>query len=521
MTVNVLEVTPLFFLGATLIFIGFDLLYEWLIEVRHKLLLSEYSVLVGTFIAIHIVGIDGGIVAGIMLAGLDYVVTTAKASSVQQVEKRSRAVWNQEQWRFLQQHGYERANPKIVTLEIKGSVFFGSSLQLLTAMTQQIGIKTMAEDREEMTKVMASPTHFRSPRPSPSSSAKFDMRKPTSVPTRIGGSTIVEQRAATPELVVLDLSQMQNLDASAARGCFLQFTKMCTRRGVVVCASGASVRVDWVLRSHEGAYDLDEEEPVKEKLLGSMSRTAALDLSKILLFETIYEALEFCERCLIERMDSGNSMTGSFSSAVYKSPRSVVSQYTLFAAFKQYLGLEERETMLLEAFEAGGRKFHDELHLNSGDAIFAEGQPSDSFYIILAGSVALHQQEQSARALVAARHGHSVRTLLAGDSYGQQNILSGAGLLSHSTKRHSFQEKSGDLGAINKYLQLGAIFGFVDFILDQNRRFGAVAKSKAVVAQINREGLDELKSKNPELQRIVDKVLLQASIRELVNVTEP
>jgi SulP family sulfate permease len=28
-TVNVLEVTPLFFLGSTLIFIGTDLLYEW------------------------------------------------------------------------------------------------------------------------------------------------------------------------------------------------------------------------------------------------------------------------------------------------------------------------------------------------------------------------------------------------------------------------------------------------------------------------------------------------------------
>jgi MFS superfamily sulfate permease-like transporter len=28
-TVNVLQVTPLFFLGSTLIFIGFDLLYEW------------------------------------------------------------------------------------------------------------------------------------------------------------------------------------------------------------------------------------------------------------------------------------------------------------------------------------------------------------------------------------------------------------------------------------------------------------------------------------------------------------
>jgi len=27
--VNILEIAPLFFLGSTLIFIGYDLLYEW------------------------------------------------------------------------------------------------------------------------------------------------------------------------------------------------------------------------------------------------------------------------------------------------------------------------------------------------------------------------------------------------------------------------------------------------------------------------------------------------------------
>lgn len=35
-TVNFLEIVPLFFLGSTLMFIGFDLLYEWIVEVRHK-----------------------------------------------------------------------------------------------------------------------------------------------------------------------------------------------------------------------------------------------------------------------------------------------------------------------------------------------------------------------------------------------------------------------------------------------------------------------------------------------------
>ena len=32
---------------ATLIFIGYDLLFEWLIEIREKLLLTEYLTLIG------------------------------------------------------------------------------------------------------------------------------------------------------------------------------------------------------------------------------------------------------------------------------------------------------------------------------------------------------------------------------------------------------------------------------------------------------------------------------------------
>ena len=35
-SINVLEISPLFFLGATLIFIGYDLLWEWLVEIRSK-----------------------------------------------------------------------------------------------------------------------------------------------------------------------------------------------------------------------------------------------------------------------------------------------------------------------------------------------------------------------------------------------------------------------------------------------------------------------------------------------------
>lgn len=196
-------------------------------------------------------------------------------------------------------------------------------------------------------------------------------------------------------------------------------------------------------------------------------------------------------------------------------PNTLLSQYTLSAVFNQYLGLEERETQLLEQFEAEGGKFHEDLKLNSGDSIFSEGGPANAFFIKLAGSVALHQRT-APRSPRLARSPHKISQTVHGGG-----ILSGAGFMPLSFKRHSFQEKAADLGLINQYLQAGALFGFVDFILDQSRRFGAVAKGRTVVARINREGLANLKAENPELQRIVDKVLLQASIRELSNVSEP
>lgn len=59
--------------------------------------------------------------------------------------------------------------------------------------------------------------------------------------------------------------------------------------------------------------------------------------------------------------------------------------------------------------------------------------------------------------------------------------------------------------------------GFVDFILQRPRSFSVVATKDALVAKFHRSGLDELKAKNPDLDRIVDKVLLLCSVVELAS----
>ena len=457
MTVNFLEITPLFFLGATLTFIGFDLMYEWIVEVRHKLLLSEYAILLVTFGSIHIIGIDGGIAFGILVAAIDYVIVTAKASTLIRVNKRSRAVWNREEWQLLEQSAYHIKNPKIVTFEVNGNVFFGSSLHLLTAISHDLNIITTDDDRKEMANAMVSPIHR------PSQMPNLDYR----------GSSVVEQRSKTPDFLVLDLKQMQNLDASAARGCFYQLTKMCGKRGIVICASSPSPRVDWVLRSHGITYSDDMEEfDIKKKLIGDFSVSAALnDSPKIILFDTVYEALEFCESSLLLRMIS-DAATPMFrrslsASALLdceeKEGSSIVSRYTLSAVFTEYLGLTASESSLLEKYESSVVTFHDELLFQSGETIFSYGQSSDAFYIILSGSVVVHQK--------VAVHKMTIKQKLERQKFkssvkskNEHHIITGAGILTHSMRKHSFESKTDDtLGEQKHYLRLGSIFGKIFF----------------------------------------------------------
>ena len=64
--------------------------------------------------------------------------------------------------------------------------------------------------------------------------------------------------------MVLQLSQVPIIDVSAARGCFLQLAKMCSKKDIVLCAAGANSQSEWMLRSHDVAYNLEEEEILKK-----------------------------------------------------------------------------------------------------------------------------------------------------------------------------------------------------------------------------------------------------------------
>jgi MFS superfamily sulfate permease-like transporter len=222
--VNILQVAPLFFLGSTLIFIGWDLLYEWLIDIRSRVLLSEYLTIWGTFIAIQVVGVDFGIILGVLVAILDNIVASAQTTTVRRVPKRSRAVWTPSEFKILHSHAYHPLVPEIVFLEIGGPVFFASSLALLDSLTAEAGCTIEEELHEEHSSIGTPMSSVRSPHSSAYLLRRDRRAAGTPMSTASRKTSVPRKRFPVqrpPQFCVMDLSQVTSMDASAARTCFL------------------------------------------------------------------------------------------------------------------------------------------------------------------------------------------------------------------------------------------------------------------------------------------------------------
>ena len=202
------------------------------------------------------------------MAVFDFVWTTASISNVVRVARRSVALWNPRERTFIESVVYSAQFPKIITLEIRGSVFFGSSMQILSTILEEIGINISVEEKAEIGMVN-----------SPLAKSRINsVRIPSSLSPASGtpGSRGLKERRrerareeqperrsnrsaprVPPRFLVLDLSSVSNVDASAARGCFLQLAKICARRKVIVCAAGANSRIDWIMQTHDTAEHVD------------------------------------------------------------------------------------------------------------------------------------------------------------------------------------------------------------------------------------------------------------------------
>ena len=138
---------------------------------------------------------------------------------------------------------------------------------------------------------------------------------------------------------------------------------------------------------------------------------------------------------------------------------------------------------------------------HEGDVIYRRDTNADAFFVVLKGAVALVREDYI-------------------KPNTNSTIISGAGQVQMSQSPLRTLKKAKEIGDIRAILQIGTIFGYVDFLLERPRTFGVIASQDGtILAKISHERMDQLEVTTPDVYRIFQSVLLQSSVMELANCT--
>ncbi|KAL4094690.1 hypothetical protein PRIC1_010348 [Phytophthora ramorum] len=287
---SIIAYVPKVFFGALQMLVCLDLMTEWLWHARNKLLSREYGIVWLTFLSMVFVNLELGIVVGIIIAGFNFIYSYIATSSVHRVMKRSRVERDLRERVLLQ-----NMRMSIVTLELEGYIFFGSSVKVMDEVRRHVLVTTM-ERQEAKTSTLsgASPLISRRNASSPyvarsledtfnddlaTLDSVFDDQEIhgySSTP-RAGKSGSAALHAARTRYFILDFEKVSGVDATAVRSCFNATKELLAQHGIAMIFASVPSDAERLLRVHD----------VIEKEDGSGTGS--------LVFDTLDKALEWCE----------------------------------------------------------------------------------------------------------------------------------------------------------------------------------------------------------------------------------
>ena len=123
--------------GGVLVSLGFGLLREWVVDAISTLTRFEYAIVLLILGVIAVAGLIPGVVAGLVLAVLLFVVTYSRIDAVKHVltgtDLRSRMRWDAQERRTLDATGEAR-----LVLQLQGYLFFGVAFGLLDRLERRL-----------------------------------------------------------------------------------------------------------------------------------------------------------------------------------------------------------------------------------------------------------------------------------------------------------------------------------------------------------------------------------------------
>jgi len=378
-----------------------------------------------------------------------------------------------------------------------------------------------------------------------------------------------------PKFIVMDCSRLTAIDASAARNCFMPLKKMAEMFAFKLVYAACKPKVAFLLKAHD-----------------------ALGGTQIKMFGTVYAALDYCEVALLRDLQvqsswahphhhgsssrsrvrtfsfsAGDEATGSgphtpggttfpprTSGPAGEGAAAGVVWGPVTTALRTLLELDPADYGDLPVLAA----HCEEQEFAEGAAVFAKGDPSRHFYVIVRGEVNMEHEvrptlrekrqrqlssskdlealarEASARELRQSRH-RGAEGRRGGDPHLSAEEMGEPGELLPEDLPASAGEAQADAAAAGLRLMGGsseglggrvsrrrlevtlrrpAVFGYVDFQLQQRRQFRATAAGAggAALAVFGEEALAALLAGHPQALCRLQKALLRASATELHNL---
>jgi len=134
---------PKFVFGSVLIYLGLELLIEWVYEAWFKFSHVDFMVVAGILLILIFVGVLQSIIAGLILAVVMFAVSYSRISVIKYAftgrEYRSRVTRPSHEGEVLDQHG-----DRLYTMKLEGFIFFGTANGIFDFLRKRI--KTTGTD---------------------------------------------------------------------------------------------------------------------------------------------------------------------------------------------------------------------------------------------------------------------------------------------------------------------------------------------------------------------------------------
>ncbi|KDO33892.1 hypothetical protein SPRG_01772 [Saprolegnia parasitica CBS 223.65] len=372
---------PKFFFGGLLTLIAIDLMMEWLVHASSKLRFREYLLVLATFVLINLFGLEQGMILGLICAMTNFVFSYAEGVSVVKTLSRSRVQRSYQERQFLRAH-----QGQIVTLELHGYFFFGSSIRLMEVIKKSIYVAHAKATEATPLLLMEAATQ---------SSVSHPLKVCTlkAFEERSGVKSAIDEEAEMTMLptrfLLLDFSHVSGIDATASRSCFTAMKSLLARHNIALAFARLSPEIERQLQMN-GVLDDDDD-----------------STSDIHIYASADAGLEVFENVLLNERPPATPISQSQSHNLFQKPHQIArlasptpSIHSVFQdaldAWDVAISLE-KVSLYFERRDVDGRSI-----------VFAEGDEAESVFVVVSGELEIFRPDHALDRIVKVSHGSLV-----------------------------------------------------------------------------------------------------------------